>query len=449
MARLDERTVRKIVAHEMFHAFSMSYNQRRSTVYRSLPQWLVEGGAEFAAESFAGPGVTPTEQNTWPVWLHHPERPLERRTYDGVGFLSLIAQGHGNPWSLLPNRYPDATDPIVDFLNLVPAESGTVMDLWAATTVHDASFGPSFAPTGPGMPDMAPVVSPTSITVDGDAVTQTSVASSSALPVTFDTQNAFTLTVDETSDAGVIVFANHQQQGWGSAGKQATYCVAAGGCECPNHASPASPGTIQGAPGRVKIILATAVGLHPSASSLTLRLQSKAQACAQTPPDDLARCLVGRWKSDPMQSTLDMNGTTMHMTGGDGIRAVLDQNGDGSFDTSDSRPMTGTAVVSGSTSAQADVSMVGAVINHWSVSGDQFVTTPGTGTIHVMETMKVAGQTFTVLDKTEPDAMALLGGIAGGNGQVPPHTMTCDAQHWVTSYTLPSGTLRYSWHREG
>lgn len=450
MSGLDERTVRKIVAHEMFHAFTMSSNQGRFAGYSRVPQWVIEGGAEYASESFAGPGVAPAAQNSWVRWLRHPQLALERRSYDGIGFFSLIAQGHGNVWSLLPNRYPQGADPVQAFLNLAPPQSGgTIMNLWADTTVHDPSIGLAFVPAGPGMPVMSPDPVQTSIPVDGAPWTGASTGGSSARFITFDTAGAFTLTVDATADAGVVVFANHAQQSWGNSGKQATYCVAAGGCQCPNHADAASPGTIPGVPGAVTVVLSSAAGLHPGTASMSLRLQSRDQACAPPPPSSLAQCLVGRWKSDPMHATLDLNGTTMHLSGGDGILAVLDQDGHAAYVADGTRPLTGTAQAAGGVTAEATVTMAGTASEHWSVSGDQFVSTPGTGGVHVIETMKVAGQTFTVLNATQSDAMAFLGGLAGGSGQVPPHTMTCDAQHWITTYTLPSGTLAYSWHRDG
>ena len=51
-----------------------------------VPVWVVEGAAAFAGDDVAGANAV--SAGWWQRWVAEPQRPLERRTYDAIGFFA-------------------------------------------------------------------------------------------------------------------------------------------------------------------------------------------------------------------------------------------------------------------------------------------------------------------------------------------------------------------------
>jgi hypothetical protein len=70
------------VAHEAFHCLQYEV----LPFAEGAPLWIVEGAAAYAGEDFAG--GSPASRPWWRRWIRQPERPLDRRSHDAIGFFS-------------------------------------------------------------------------------------------------------------------------------------------------------------------------------------------------------------------------------------------------------------------------------------------------------------------------------------------------------------------------
>ena len=93
------------------------------------------------------PEVAGTSSAWWRRWITQPQRPLDRRTYDAIGFFSLL------PGATNPYAFADAllTDPSVDSVRR-RLEASDVFDRWGLAYATRPRWGTAYRMTGPGAP---------------------------------------------------------------------------------------------------------------------------------------------------------------------------------------------------------------------------------------------------------------------------------------------------------
>ena len=140
--------LREILAHEVFHCYQ---GQIADLPYSwILPEWVSEGGANWAACNVV-PGALPDK--AWTGYLKSPTQRLFERSYDALGFFSLLSQHGIDVWSRWPAIILAArTASFPAYANAVGAEEETILSDWATSYAQDASRGADWDVAGPCKP---------------------------------------------------------------------------------------------------------------------------------------------------------------------------------------------------------------------------------------------------------------------------------------------------------
>lgn len=86
----------RLMAHELVHCYQFALNPN----WRSLKQWIMDGMAEWGAET-----VTGRDSINWLAgYMSTPTKPLFQRTYDAIGFFGHADEvaGRGSLWAKIP-----------------------------------------------------------------------------------------------------------------------------------------------------------------------------------------------------------------------------------------------------------------------------------------------------------------------------------------------------------
>jgi hypothetical protein len=151
-ARLAER--RRDMLHELMHC-AMAELSPTLTAWDALPPYLDEGYSEWAAQrasvEWQGSAVA---SEWWGVWLGPSTLGLRTRSYDAIGFWSLIEHEGVDLWGLLPalvhgGNTGDTTRPFVVARQAAPADMGAD---WGSTLATFAALAPRWDLNGPAMP---------------------------------------------------------------------------------------------------------------------------------------------------------------------------------------------------------------------------------------------------------------------------------------------------------
>ena len=150
-----------VVAHELYHCHQYLVADEAG-IDRDLPDWLVEGAAEWAGGWYAD-HVRPGYVSGWGWWesyfdwaAEEPRRSLYRLGYDAVGLFAHLddAMGHGGDiWSTIDAMLvAPSNDEAFDIA--VKAGEATFLRRWAMGTFQDPDLGSEWATSAPGMPDL-------------------------------------------------------------------------------------------------------------------------------------------------------------------------------------------------------------------------------------------------------------------------------------------------------
>ena len=151
---------RAAIAHEVSHcaqhAFYPSYRE-----VAAAPDWLIEGSAMWLGWKFAAEhGVEPPAGFAWNPWLRAPNVDLFVRSYDAVGFFSLLDQADQNVYERIrdalaadaPGSSPEAYDAAIANTQ----QDG--LDRWGPGFARDRTLGTIWDVDGPGIvPSQVPV----------------------------------------------------------------------------------------------------------------------------------------------------------------------------------------------------------------------------------------------------------------------------------------------------
>lgn len=148
---------RELFAHEVFHCYQDQMSGEIATIaerYTNGTTWWVEGGADWAACN-AVPGAD--KEPAIAEWRETPRFQLMDRTYDGVGFFTLLSGSGIDLWPRWPQiaktestyaAFNAAAGPEYDFIRRV----------WAASFLQDGARGEvwDLDPAQPCMPNPRP-----------------------------------------------------------------------------------------------------------------------------------------------------------------------------------------------------------------------------------------------------------------------------------------------------
>jgi hypothetical protein len=159
-----------VLAHEMFHCFeAMDYPT--IAAFNAAPDWLIEGEAEWVGDE-----IEPQDDHWWDTYLLDIGTPLFKRSYDAVGFYSLMTQTGDDTWHLL--------DPMLkaggNAAAFNVASTTTLQKNWASTYARESGFGQGWDAKGPGITD-ATYKPDTSVIHNGTHVTEKVAPYSNAL----------------------------------------------------------------------------------------------------------------------------------------------------------------------------------------------------------------------------------------------------------------------------
>ncbi len=218
---LEER--RNTITHELFHCAQFEHYTTTSEDNR-VPQWVVEGGAEWAgtqiAEEWNGKHV---DDDFWAGWLVNPQNSLDQREYSAIGFFFLLQQHgidvfqrmhaviKGGASSGQSGAYAAAT-----------AGAETAMKAWGPGYLRDQSVGPLWHLTGAGLIKTAPP----HFTVANGTTYQRATAEHAGMGVRLDLQ-ADVVTLAPVVGRGLMFGPDGEVPLRG-----AVYCTKTGGCEC-------------------------------------------------------------------------------------------------------------------------------------------------------------------------------------------------------------------------
>jgi hypothetical protein len=120
----SELRIRVTMAHEVFHCFQ--FEKMPAGVYSS---WVLEGQAEWAGESIAGPGTDGLDW--WESYLKSPTKSLFERTYDAVGFYEHLVEVGVDPWTIFDEMLKTPGDNVVAFKS-ARADNDIFYNTWAS-----------------------------------------------------------------------------------------------------------------------------------------------------------------------------------------------------------------------------------------------------------------------------------------------------------------------------
>jgi hypothetical protein len=277
---------RVVIAHELMHCYQAAILGQLSTYY-TLPPWLLEGSAEWAGELVSGATAdTTSDWGFWTMWLANPGTPLFSRSYDAIGFYSLLDQAGISPWSVLPAMLTSQNNGLNNLtayaLATKPAPQ-EVLDEWASSLERDSALGLDWDLKGPG------IIPPS--TYGGPKIQAVTLANGGQATVK---TPAYTALDDGLTSAADVVLVNisgtsrlHDSASFERVtSANGSYCTKQGGCTCP----PGSPNQGESLPQLTGLLhLAITGGQHGAAG--TVYGLSLSQFCGKKlPPITLAFC---------------------------------------------------------------------------------------------------------------------------------------------------------------
>jgi hypothetical protein len=147
-----------LLVHEAVHCYQNSvitFDEAGGNAETKVPQWMSEGLATYVATLYTGYAEPATPSFWIPYgWLGNTQKSLQKRTYDAVGWYSLVAHVTGNDltskivpaWQAWVTGGPDA------FLKALGGDDPAVGPAWAPSLLHSPQWGDAWDTPGVGIP---------------------------------------------------------------------------------------------------------------------------------------------------------------------------------------------------------------------------------------------------------------------------------------------------------
>lgn len=309
---------RFIMAHEVFHCYQFDV-----TGGEVVPNWVMEGTAEWAAEEMTGDDLTLAD-NLARDWITTPTRPISMRSYDAVGLYALTTE-----LNVPMYRYVD------DLLRrpriaTVRDAVGVRLDIeWALSYAGREGWGAKYALTAGSFDGNGPRRQLVRATIDGGPAT---------FPDPPGSRDSGAQVYSLLADGDVLVISGNGHGGIRFDGADEAefngsfvgdFCLKPGGCVCPDGSTAGGEGReITGRGSRSVFI-----GWGPMGDSIpTLKLQSLDHWCNSEPVPDTTGplqtgCVIGRWQATRMN--IPPVNDLPPIVGGEGM--VVEFGADGKF----------------------------------------------------------------------------------------------------------------------
>ena len=128
--------LRQVLAHEVFHCFQ-SQLLNKVIDKGDAPDWLIEGGADWAACAVQPTGNVLAEK--FHIYLDRPERPLDQRSYDAVGFFDHLQDSGIDPFQEMKQLLTGTAE--FGANDLATGKLTQVLGSWASSFFEDSSRG--------------------------------------------------------------------------------------------------------------------------------------------------------------------------------------------------------------------------------------------------------------------------------------------------------------------
>jgi hypothetical protein len=213
------------IAHEVFHCLQYQI-LGSSAAHDTRGDWLVEGGATFAACSYSQDDQASRE--AYGTYVTTPDRSLEDRSYDAVGFFAHTQQSGVDALRAMPAVLTAPTGE-GEYRAAVGAREDQVLDTWASSVYRVRSRGSDWDVAGPCLPTGGEAAQPTPIALaDGDSK-QLEAGPLAAHPYEL---------ADSSAEIAHVRSTGGHVRVWGSGVDDQPvtdtyYCIAAAGCSCP------------------------------------------------------------------------------------------------------------------------------------------------------------------------------------------------------------------------
>ena len=252
------------IAHEVFHCFQFGAYGSNAGWARG-PKWVTEGGAEWAAAT-----ITLADKSTgdrWDRYLRNPNKPLQNKDYDAIGFWAHLAESGVDPWGVFHRVWGAAGTPAA--FDAAGANTDAFLDSWGSGYVRNAALGAAWDTTGPG-------ITPTAFAPTAVALPASGAAAKVAPPFASDVfvieTDADVLVVRETSGHARLSDTTIDTPELG----ETRFCRRPDGCACPNVPNDIPPAPLLGRP--VLALSGTPAGTSVSLEAVTLELHCEERA---------------------------------------------------------------------------------------------------------------------------------------------------------------------------
>jgi hypothetical protein len=151
-----------LLTHEAVHCYQntiMSFDEQGGNDSTTIPQWISEGSATYIA-TLSIPSPEPATGSFWRNgWLGTPNKELVARSYDAVGWYSVVARATGND---LIGKFVAAWRAFVDsgynnhaYIKALGGDVPAVQAAWAPSLLNAPQWGDAWATPGIGVPSDA------------------------------------------------------------------------------------------------------------------------------------------------------------------------------------------------------------------------------------------------------------------------------------------------------
>jgi hypothetical protein len=149
---------RLLMAHEVVHCYQnsvISYEENGGDGPLTVPQWISEGSATYIATLYKH-APEPATPSFWVPygWLGIPNKELLRRSYDAVGWYSMVARATGNDLTkeLAPAWLAWVSGGEDAFITALGGDDPAVEAAWAPSLLHAPQWGDAWDTPGIGVP---------------------------------------------------------------------------------------------------------------------------------------------------------------------------------------------------------------------------------------------------------------------------------------------------------
>jgi hypothetical protein len=230
-----------LLTDEVVHCYENSIWDQTGVADR-IPSWISEGSAMYLADADAGPG--PSNAAVWKYhYLLFPQTSLTDRTYDAIGYFSLLQHEGRNLWATIAQAWRAAaggagisSDAASDaFIQVLNGDADDVREAWATSYARVPDWGDPWVMYGVGLPPKEPVSRPSVDATSFPGLTAKVPSRANAIVNVVGATGKF-VTVHTDGVASAHDNAGHSALSF----TNDVFCVARSGCEMP--ASSCAPG---------------------------------------------------------------------------------------------------------------------------------------------------------------------------------------------------------------